>query len=113
MPRETIESFLAETNADHPQFWLGGYIAHHTVGRYTFVEYKPWVNIDVLQHHQGFQEQSSYLIFVDGLDISRSAGSLELAFLSAMAWQFDGPNSRAATYCARVLNLPDATFEKL
>mgnify|MGYP000190279148 CR=1 FL=1 len=113
MSRQTIESFLAETNADNPTFWLGGYIAHHTIGRYTFVEYKPWIHIDVLRRHQGFEEKSSYLIFVDGLDISRSASSIELAFLSAMAWQFDGPNSRAAIYCARALNLPDARFEKL
>ena len=113
MPRQTIESFLAETNANNSHFWLGCYVAHHTIGRYTFVEYKPWINVDVLQRRRGFQEMSSYLIFVDGLDTSRSASSIELAFLSAMAWQFDGPNSRATTYCARALNLPDARFEKM
>lgn len=84
--------------------WLGRYVATHQIGEhYTLLEYKPY--IDLNRKRAGVQDRSEYAIYVNGCAMHRSATTFDSALLWAMAYRYEGANTHAAEYMARMIGV--------
>lgn len=92
--------------------WLGKFIALHEIGRYSLVEYKsklfdgctPKIPTE-------YAEKSSFSAYIDGQPINTSFSSLEEAIVGAIAYKYDGCNTKADTYFFKaILPYPTELF---
>jgi hypothetical protein len=76
-------------------FWLGRVVEQYEIGAYRIVEYAP---------RDG--GANGFAAFIDGRDIGQSWPTLERAIVGVIAYQYDGPNSQAGEFFARMVGLP-------
>jgi len=84
--------------------WKGGfkwgqYVATHSIDVYDIVEYYHPNRGD------GYEEDASFHPFVDGKDTHHSWPTLDSAIAFVIAYRAEGPNSQAARYFCRMLNI--------
>lgn len=77
--------------------WLGPIIAIHTIGQYDIVEHwhEPASNSDDRNTYRAFSP------FIDGKSIANFYYSMDAALVGAIAWCYDGANTRADLYFLR------------
>jgi len=78
------------------KFTWGRIIYIHEIGSYSIAEYEEIMN-------RKSTGKILYHIWVDGRDDSESCESLEAALATAIAHKFDGPNSQAGRFFARMI----------
>ena len=79
--------------------WLGEFVEFHTLGEYSIVEYKPtkYDGISPAIPKQ-YDTESLFHPFINGTDTNTSYETLEKAIIGAIAYKYDGGNTRADEY---------------
>lgn len=81
--------------------WLGTFVAYHSIGIYSIVEYKAKVfdgDGVGLKSPREYEKKSSFSSFVNGQSTNYTHHSLEASIAHAIAYKFDGANTRAGEY---------------
>lgn len=73
----------------------GFVVGSHEVGQYQFIE------------TQGKDFAQRFHVYVDGERVGYSADTLDGALITAIAYKYDGRNSQAAYYFARMIGLSE------
>jgi hypothetical protein len=90
---ETECTDLERAVNDGAAYWLGPVIQVHTIGPYSLLEYREKL----------LTGDTYYSIFIDGHSICRSERCLEAALAEAIAYRFDGCNSKAGRYFMKMI----------
>lgn len=92
--------------------WLGTFVDFHTIGEYSFVEYKATVyDGGTPKVPEQFHEESSYSAFINGRGTSSSYANLDEALAGTIAYKHDGCNSRAGELFIKAITF-DSLFNK-
>jgi len=79
--------------------WLGQFVDFHTLGEYSIVEYKP-TTFDGCSPKipKQYEKESNFHPYINGQDTNTSYNSIEEAIVGAIAYKYDGGNTRAHEY---------------
>lgn len=83
-------------------FWLGKIVQWHKLGRYDIAEYHP---IDFSRHVMD-TNTTHFVSWIDGHNSGWGWHTLERAIVGSIAIAYDGSNTQAGEFFARMVNLP-------
>lgn len=84
--------------------WLGKFVKTHEIGDYIILEYKPTKYEGCAPLKGQYEDESRFCPFVNCKSTNCTYSTLEMAIVSAIAYKFDGANSRAAEYFMKSIN---------
>jgi hypothetical protein len=84
--------------------WLGKFVASHELGEYFIVEYKPTAYDGCSPKvPKRYEDESNFHPFINGKDTNTSYVSIEAAIVGAIAYKYDGGNTRADQYFLKAI----------
>ena len=89
-------------------FWLGKIVQWHKIGRYDIAEYYPFG-----KNRKADTTTTHFASWVDGRDSGCNWPTLERAIVGTIALAYDGKNTQAGEFFARMVNLPETQLQEV